>query len=145
MENVCVCIHTYGWLHVSPCSPLLLCHYIFSVPSILFFSNSFPSSLLLHLSSLLLFSSLFCKLGALARRRISLFGKSLCGANAFFSYSLFLYIFLFWIKTKFGIFSWKHLLIRISLYSSHALSALSTAIVHSPLSCIAEANAYIPH
>lgn len=59
--------------------------YIFS--SIYFvFSHSFPSFFLLHSSSLLLFPSLFCKLGALARCRISLFGKGWC---------LFLYSFVY--------------------------------------------------
>lgn len=44
---VCMCACTHTWLSacLSPCSPLLLCHYIFSVPSILFFSPiRFPHS-----------------------------------------------------------------------------------------------------
>lgn len=76
----CMCVRTHIWLIACLCFHVYLCfcHYIFSVPSILFFSHLFPSFFLLHSSSLLLFPSLFCKLGALARCRISLFGKGWC-------------------------------------------------------------------
>lgn len=105
---VCVYTHMAECMSVSMFTFATLSLYIFSSIYLVFFPHSIPSFLLLQLSSLLLFPSLFCKLGALARRRISLFGKSWCGANVFFSYS-FLYVFLlFLIKCYFGLFFQKH-------------------------------------
>lgn len=77
--EMCVCTHI--WLIACLCLYVHLRYSViiyFQFHLSCFFPHSFPSFRLLRSSSLLLFPSLFCKLGALARRRISLFGKGWC-------------------------------------------------------------------
>lgn len=104
---VCMCAGTHTWLSGCLCLHVHLCYSViiyFQFHPSCFFPHSIPLFLLLQLSSLLLFPSLFCKLGALARRRISLFGKGWCGVNVFFSYSFLSIFLLFLIKCYFGLY-----------------------------------------